>query len=187
MKKLNIVLESIKNLKTVGTIKFSGPKLVRKVVEPIDFTTAKNIVEFGTGDGCITRALLKKMSADAKLISFEINEKFLPLIQDLKDPRFTFIGDSAANLEKHCDDAGMEKVDVVVSSIPISLLSKEMTKEIMNAVVNRLKPNGIYVQLQYSLVSKKVYEASFQKVDFNFIPLAVPPAFVYVCSNGAAA
>lgn len=187
MKKFNVVLESIKNLKTVGTLKFSGPKLVRKMVEPIDFKLAKNIVEFGTGDGCITRALLKKMRSDAKLISFEINEKFLPLIADVKDPRFTFISDSAANLEKHCDANGMNKVDVVISSIPISLLSKELTQEVMDAVVNRLKPNGIFVQLQYSLVSKKVYEATFQKVDFNFIPLAVPPAFVYVCSNEAAA
>lgn len=187
MKKIKVVLESIKNLKTVGTLKFSGPKLVRKVVEPIDFSSAKNIVEFGTGDGCITRALLKKMKSDSKLISFEINEKFFPLIEDLKDPRFTFINDSAANLKKHCDDLGMDQVDVVVSSIPISLLSKEMTKEIMDAVVSKLRPNGIFIQLQYSLVSKKVYEASFHNVDFNFIPLAVPPAFVYVCSNEAAA
>jgi len=187
MKKINVVLESIKNLKTVGTIKFSGKKLVRKVLEPVDFSSAKNIVEFGTGDGCITREIIKKMRKDAKLISFEINEKFFPLIKDLNDPRFTFVNDSAANLIKHCNDNGIEKVDVVISSIPISLLSKQITQEVMDAVVNKLKPNGIFVQLQYSLVSKKIYESKFQNVDFNFVPLAVPPAFVYVCSNEVAA
>jgi len=187
MKKIAVVLESLKNLKTVGTIKFSGPKLVRKVLEPIDFSSAKNIVEFGTGDGCMTRELLKRMNKDARLISFEINEKFLELNKDIKDPRFNLINDSATKLQDYCNEHKMDKLDVVVSSIPISLLSKSDTNKIMRAMVERLGPNGMYIQLQYSLVSKKIYEANFSEVKYRFVPISVPPAFVYVCSNEVAA
>ena len=160
---------------------------MNKVLEPIDFSKVKNIVEFGTGDACITREILSRMSSDAKLISFEINDKFYEMNKGLKDPRFSLIHDSATELHKHCDENGMEQLDVVVSSIPVSLISKEDTAKIMQAMVDRLGPNGIYVQLQYSLVSKKVYEANFKQVKYSFMPISVPPAFVYVCSNGAAA
>lgn len=187
MKKIGHFLESIKNLKTVGTLKFSGPKIVNKILEPVDFSTARNIVEFGTGDACITKEILQRMSPDAKLISFEINDKFYEMNKGMKDPRFSLIHDSAAELDKYCDEHEMEELDVVISSIPVSLISKEDTAKIMEAMVGRLKPNGIYVQLQYSLVSKKVYEANFEKVDYSFMPISVPPAFVYVCSNGAVA
>lgn len=186
MKKMALLLESIKNLKTVGTVKFSSPRLVKNVIKPIDFKHAKTIVEFGTGDGSITRGLLNNMSKDAKLFSFEINDKFYELNKDNSDPRFHLIHDSATELERHLSQSGVENVDVVVSSIPISLLSKEDTQVIMSAINECLGPNGIYVQLQYSLVSKKIYEAAFERVNYDFFPLSLPPAFVYVCHPQAA-
>lgn len=186
MKKMAMLIESIKNLKTVGTVKFSSPRLVKNVIKPIDFSKAKTIVEFGTGDGSITKGLLDSMRKDAKLFSFEINEKFYDLNKDNKDPRFHLIHDSATELEKHLSSSGIDKVDVVVSSIPISLLSKEDTQLIMAAINECLGPNGIYVQLQYSLVSKKIYEAAFSRVNYDFFPMSLPPAFVYVCHPQAA-
>lgn len=186
MKKMAMLIESIKNLKTVGTVKFSSPRLVKKIIRPIDFSQARTIVEFGTGDGSITKGLLANMHKDAKLFSFEINDKFYELNKGNTDPRFNLIHDSATELEKHLNSSGVDKVDVIVSSIPISLLSKEDTQQIMTAVNECLGENGIYVQLQYSLVSKKIYEAAFKRVKYDFIPLCLPPAFVYVCHPEAA-
>jgi phospholipid N-methyltransferase len=44
-----------------------------------------------------------------------------------------------------------------------------------------LKPEGVYVQFQYALKSKKLMEKHFSKVSISFTPFNLPPAFVYAC------
>ena len=46
------------------------------MLEPINFSNAKCIVEFGPGTGSITKELLNKMPKDALLLVFEINKEF---------------------------------------------------------------------------------------------------------------
>mgnify|MGYP000483529453 CR=1 FL=1 len=45
------------------------------MLEDIDFSKTLTIVEFGPGNGSLTKDLLTNLSSDSQLISFEINEK----------------------------------------------------------------------------------------------------------------
>ena len=95
MKKIDFFKESIKNIKSVGTITRSSKFLCRGMIKPVNFDQADVIVELGAGDGVITEHILKKMKKDAKLLSFEVNEKFCDQIRKIKDDRLIIVEDSA--------------------------------------------------------------------------------------------
>ena len=86
-----MITDSIKlmrNIKTTGTITPSSRVLIKHLLSPVDFATARCIVELGPGNGCITRALLQHMRADSNLLCFELNPEFATrLSKHISDPR----------------------------------------------------------------------------------------------------
>src|SRR5687767_2251580 len=100
--------ESLRTMRVTGTITPSWEFLVRKMAEPINFEEADCIIEFGAGEGVITRHLLKQMRHDAKLLSFEVNPKFFESIEAIKDPRLIPIFDSAEKAPQYLKEAGFE-------------------------------------------------------------------------------
>lgn len=186
MNNIDIFLESVKNLQTVGTLAFSSKHLVKKMVEPIRFAEARCIIELGTGNGCITRALLRRMKADTQLLSFEINDNFHRMTAaQLHDPRLRLINDSAENMLPYIYESGFLYADYIVSSVPLVSLPKQIEENILNSVLSTLKPKGLFVQFSYSTILLKKIEQTFGKknVKVNFTPLNFPPAFIYVCKH----
>lgn len=154
------------------------------MVEPIDFESAECIVEFGAGDGVITRELLKNMRPDCKLISFEVNEKFYEGLKSIKDERFISVFDSAEKVVEYVEKAGYSHADYVVSGLPLAIFPKELTDRILSGAIEALEPGGLYIQFQYSLTSLRMLRKRFETVEYRFVPINLPPAFVYVCEKG---
>jgi len=168
--------ESVKNLKTVGTITRSSDYLCKRMIKHVDFESARIIVELGAGDGVITKHILRSMSENAKLIVFEVNSSFCDELRKIEDNRLLVVEDSAENMEKYVGN----KVDFFVSAIPFVMLPKELTHSILNICKNVLASRGKFIQVHYSLVTKSIYKKIFGNVKVNFVPLNVPPAFVLV-------
>ncbi|MEZ4888198.1 MAG: hypothetical protein R3E32_25945 [Chitinophagales bacterium] len=181
MNQILLIIEALKNIKTVGTVTFSSKALVKKMIAPIDFTTAKCIVELGAGNACITKGLLNNMGKDTKLLSFEINDRFYQLMKEIGDSRLYPIHDSAEHLEAYLDEYGFEQADYVISALPLVWLSDELNEKILRAVQKRLKPGGIFVQLSYKRNTYKKFEEYFGKVDTRFCLWNLPPGFVFAC------
>ncbi len=180
MDKIDFLKESLRNLKTVGTVTRSSPFLCKGMIKPIDFESAKVIVELGGGDGVVTKHILAAMRPDAKLLTFEVNEQFCVKIRQIKDDRLVVIEDSAEHLEIHLSHHGFESVDHVISAIPFVSLPDELCYTIVRTCKKVLPLNGLFVQIHYSLVMKKIYKNVFGNVDVSFVPLNLPPAFVLV-------
>ncbi len=172
--------ESIKNIKTVGTITRSSKFLCRGMVKHVDFENAKTIVELGAGDGVITKHILKSMKKDAILLSFEVNKKFCDKLRSINDKRLVVIEDSAENLSKYIKEQNVEHVEFIVSAIPFVALPDELGLSIVNECHKYLKFGGSFIQVHYSLLAKKLYQKVFGNVDINFVPINIPPAFVLV-------
>ena len=180
MKKLEFFKESLKDLKTVGTFTRSSKFLCKGMIKHIDFSDAKLIVELGAGDGVITKFILDEMEPDAKLLVFEVNERFCEVLRGIDDDRLIIAQDSAENIGSHVERLGFEKVDAIISAIPFVALPKELGYSIVRECHRCMKKGGMYIQVHYSLLTKKLYETVFGNVDINWIPLNVPPAFVLV-------
>jgi phospholipid N-methyltransferase len=167
----------------VGAVAPSSKFLVKKMIDPIDFSQVKCIVEFGPGIGTITTELLSRMPEDALLIVFEINKEFCMKLREINDRRIVIISDTAENLESYLSDYNIEKVDYIVSSLPFTMIPNKVVRNILKIAKSVIKPTGAFIQYQYSLNCYNRLKNTFKKVDLNFTPINLPPAFIFTCSN----
>lgn len=181
MTRLDFFVEGIRNIKTTGTITRSSRFVCRKLIEGIDFESARCIVELGGGDGVVTKHILKNMKSHTKLITFEVLPKFCDLLRGFNDDRLIVAEDSAENIQKWLNDNGFEKADYVVSTLPFVNIPEDVGTRILNAAKDNLKTDGVFSQLNYTLLTRDLYQSIFGNVDFDFIMRNIPPAFILKC------
>lgn len=174
-------IESLKNIRTVGTVTRSSRFLCQSVVRHADLKKAHVVVELGAGDGVMTRHLLKAMSKDSYLISFEINKVFCERLSKINDSRLIIINDSAETLAQVIESRGLDKVDVVVSALPFSVFPEDLTKAIVGQCHALMRAGCRFVQIHYSLKTKEIYRNIFGNVGSAFEVRNIPPAYVLYC------
>ena len=178
--------ESIKSMKTSGSIRPSSKYLIKKCLQHVDFAQAKVILEFGVGDGCITEEILKKVNPGCRIIALEINENLC----DYSRERFK----EHKNLELHCASAfdfdellkelGVDNVDYIISSLPLSLFKQAEIEGLFEKVPNFLSEEGAYIQYQYTLGKYVYLKKVFEKVSIDFTLRNTPPALIFTCTTG---
>lgn len=164
------VLESIRHPRQVGTITQSSKFLARKMVKEMNGTL--NVVEFGSGTGAVTLEILRHLPRNGRLICFEINSKFCKSLEAIEDSRLTVINDDAQNCENYVD-----RLDCVISGLPLNLFNR--TKR--DKIITLSSKSKLYIQFQYTPFLLKQMKHHFKDVKIKFVPLNVPPAFLYVC------
>ncbi|MEO0776514.1 MAG: methyltransferase [Bacteroidota bacterium] len=181
MSTIEFFREGIKNLKTVGTITRSSKFVCKEMTSFIDFSTAKVIVELGAGDGVITKHILRAMRPDAKLVAFEVNAAFCDILREIPDDRLIVAQDSAEKIGEYlrANQLG-DQADFILSAIPFVTLPDDLSYRIVETSRDHLAEGGLYIQLHYSTLVKKMYKRVFGNVDVNFVPINIPPAFVLV-------
>ncbi len=183
METFDFLKESVRNLKTIGTITRSSKYLCEGMIKHVDFSGEIIIVELGAGDGAITKHILNKMDKSSKLFAFEVNEKFVSALQKINDERLIIINDSAENLEHHLLVNNIAQIDYVISAIPFVLLPDKLAFDIIENCKKKLIKGGLFIQVHYSLLQRKIYKKIFGNLDINFVPFNIPPAFVFVSQN----
>lgn len=187
MAKRNFIKQFFKDKKMVGAVSPSTRFLGEKMLQNIDFNSAKLIIELGPGTGVFTDEIIKRMASDAILLVFELNDNFYEsLAERIKDPRVKIFHESAEFIQKYITEEQGEntKADVVVSSLPLMVFPESLRNSVVDASFNCLKQKGKYVQFQYSLQSKKLLESKYKDVSISFTIKNFPPAFVYTCNKG---
>jgi phospholipid N-methyltransferase len=182
--KRSFIKQFWKEKKMVGAMAPSSRFLAQKMLENIDFSQAKVLIELGPGTGVFTDKILEKMSPDAMLLIFELNDNFCNALKKrISDKRAVIIHDSAEKIEHYLSEYNLDKADVVISSLPLANFPQELRQAILDASHRSLKSVGKYIQFQYSLQSKKHIKNTFNDVSIDFTPLNFPPAFVYTCKK----
>lgn len=128
---------------SVASIAPTAPFNARQIVSSIDFAKARILIEYGPGDGALTRYLLEKMHPDARLVIIETNDHFVAALQSrFSDPRLTIVHDSAENAGDICRHLGISSADYIVSGIPYSLISDSARDDIMRESARLLAKDG---------------------------------------------
>lgn len=177
--------ESLRSFKTTGTIMPSSRYLIKRMLNNIDYNSADVIVEYGPGNGIITNYLLKKMHQNAKLICFEINDEFYNHLTKINDDRLIVIKQSAEDIVAILKEHQINQADYFVSSLPLTMIPKEIAINILCLSKKMLKNNGFFIQYQYSVNFLKIFKQIFgeNNVLLSFEILNLPPAFIYKCRN----
>ena len=181
MNKITFFKESVRNIRTTGSVIRSSKYLCDGMLKPIDFSQARVIVELGAGDGVMTRQILAHMQPDATLLCFEINPIFCETLRKIEDPRFVLIEDSAEYLDNYLQKKNLPRADYVVSGIPFIALPNDLSYRIVRSAFKGLKIGGTYIQFHYATILKRMYQTIFGNLAIRFIALNFPPAFVMVC------
>ena len=136
--------------KEVGSIIPSSRFMERRLVRTADLTNARLAVELGPGTGGTTRALLRNMAPDAKLLVIEINPDFVKLLRrTIDDPRLIVHHGSATEIPSILDKHGLGAPDVILSGIPFSTMEESLGTAILCSVRDSLSPTGRFVAYQF--------------------------------------
>ncbi|MBI4159632.1 methyltransferase domain-containing protein [Candidatus Wolfebacteria bacterium] len=175
--------ESVKNFNTFGTFLPSSFFAARELTSRVNFDTARVIVEFGGGSGSITKEILKRMRSDARLVSFESNTSLADVLREIPDDRLIVVHGMAQDFLVELTRRKIERIDSIVSTLPLSLFSPEERKKILEDIHDVLEPGSVYAQMQYSFILREEVKRVFPKMRISFNPLNVPPAFFYICER----
>ncbi|MBI2647242.1 methyltransferase domain-containing protein [Candidatus Woesearchaeota archaeon] len=174
----------VKYPKEIGSVVPSSRFLINKIIKNINFESAKCIVEYGPGTGCITSALLKEARQDTKIFCFEINERFCRyLSKKINDRRLVIINDSAENIKNYLKKYKITKVDYVISGLPFSTLNVPKRHLILQETKDTLNDKGKFVIYQFLYTFHKYINNYFSKITTRFVPLNIPPCFVCTCEK----
>jgi phospholipid N-methyltransferase len=172
MRFVKFISEFLRHPKQVGAVAESSPFLARKMAQQMNGAT--NVVEFGPGTGSVTKEILRHLPQNGKLTCFEINSNFCERLKSIKDSRLKVVNDDVQNCGKY-----VEESDCVLSSLPLATFNKSKREKII-ALSTRSKT---YIQFQYNPFLKPKLKRYFHDVKMKFVPLNIPPAFVYISRN----
>jgi len=177
---MQLPTELIKNFKTAGAVTHSSSRLVKRIIDNIDFENTKYLIELGPGNGSITVELLNHMKNDANLWAFEINKAFCELLESIGDRRMKVINESAEYLTKFINPQMVPGKKYIVSSIPFGILPEAQCDRIMEEIDSISDKDTVFIQYSYSFTQYRRFRKYFPKLKTQFELINIPPAFVFV-------
>ncbi len=179
LSKLKFFVKSILHFSQVGTITQSGKKLSYKAASLLPYNKSITVVELGSGDGAITRAILHRISSDSNLIAIELNKEFCKALQNINDPRLIIENASVEEIDQILERHLIKQIDHVVSAIPFVIFSREKAKKIIYGVKRHIKSKGKWLQIHYATTILGLYKEIFGNVKKHRVFQNIPPAYVF--------
>ncbi len=178
----------------VASIIPSSKALVRKVIGKMDFAQPRVIAEFGPGEGCHTREMVRLMHPDSHLLLFELDRELASHLQrDFHaESRVTVLNTDAAALPQALAERGLKHCDYIVSGIPFSLLEPEKKRGLLRTVFDSLAPHDDAAFIIYQITNElrdRGHCAHFPRAESEYCLANIPPNFVtkfFKTANGHA-
>ena len=173
--------------KEIGAVAESSDGLAELITDCASVETAKVVLELGPGTGVFTEKILQKMSDEAVFFALEVNPRFVEATKR-RCPQGRVYHDTAVNARKYMDELGVTHCDAIVSGLPWASFSDELQDEILDAVLDVLKPGGTFATFAYLRGDKTEPGQQFRRKlhdRFSDVELSrtvwknIPPAFVY--------
>jgi phospholipid N-methyltransferase len=175
--------------RVVGAVWPSSQRLARRMVEWIDWSAVRTVVEYGPGTGVFTEHIRERMQPGTKFLAIEINPEFAELIRS-RYPDVRLYQDSVENVRSICDQERIDHVDAIISGLPWASFSSEQQSRFLGATLSALRPGGLFATFAYlqGLLMpsgrrfRRQLRPQFSHVGTSStVWMNVPPAFVYRC------
>jgi phosphatidylethanolamine/phosphatidyl-N-methylethanolamine N-methyltransferase len=157
----------------------SSRGMVKRVLERMDFERARVFVEFGGGEGCYTRQIVRRMAPEAKLLVFELDPHLAEHLrqQFRDDPRVLVYQSDAALFRDELHTLGLKHADYVISGIPFSYIEPKAKKVILHSVHDGLSRDGMFIVYQVSM-ELKGHARMFPGCEVEYFLANIPPMFI---------
>ncbi|MCC6933813.1 MAG: methyltransferase domain-containing protein [Deltaproteobacteria bacterium] len=170
----------------VGALAPSSKVLAKAMISGLEWSKYKAVLEYGSGTGAITAAILAKLSPKATFVAIEASKSFEKHFQS-KFPSVKLHIDSVANVETICRQENIGKADCIISSLPWAIFSKEEQTQFLQATANVMAKDGVFTTFAYlqSLATPgerrflSILKDTFQEVELmELVWRNIPPAVV---------
>ena len=168
----------------VGSVIPSSRFLERRLVELTAAPRARLVIELGPGTGGTTRALLRALPPEAKLLAIEIDPRFAAILREHRDPRLIVHEGSAEALGDALHAHGLGAPDVVVSGIPFSTMEPALGRRIAGAIFDVLPGGGRFVAYQVRDRVHDVARPFFGRARVEVELRNIPPMRIYSWCKG---
>ncbi len=179
----------LRSPRSIGAVMPSSPALARAMLAPIDFPSARAIVEFGPGTGAFTREIVTRLAPGCRYLGIELNHRFVHELTRAF-PRLDFVQGSVADLGEILAEQRIGAVDAIVCGLPWATLPVSLQDTVFSAMRTALRPQAVFVTFGYlqSLVLPGA-QALRRRLRREFAHVTqtspiwgnVPPAFAYIC------
>ena len=115
------------------------------------------------------------------ILIIDWNERNKILKEKINDERVILINDSAEKIGFYIKNQKKNKVDYIISALPLSLIPIDIKNSIIQNSIEYLKIDGQYVQFQYTPYDYRRLKRYFNKVKLSLTFTNFPPAFLYRC------
>lgn len=177
-KRFNFVRTALFDFR-VAAIASSSKYVVKKVSEALPFNL-NCIVEYGPGNGIMTKALLKHLSPAGKYLAIEANKNFFDGLKQIGDKRLIPEYGLAQNVGKFISTHKLGSADAIVSSIPFTLLTKQERYDLLKTTHEILAPKGEFIVFhQYSTFPLKELRQHFREVKIRYELRNLFPCFIF--------
>jgi len=158
----------------------------------MDFSRSRVIAEFGPGEGCHTREMLRRMDRNSHLLLFELDPELAEHLQKHfhSEKRVTVLHADANSLPQALVTRGLTQCDYVVSGIPFSLLEAEKKRTLLRSTFDSLAPHDHSAFIIYQVTNElkdRGHCSHFPRVESEYCLVNIPPMFVtkfYRTANG---
>ena len=127
----------LKNPFRTGSLLPSSETLAKEIVSHVDFTKNKTIVEFGPGTGSVTSEVLKLITDKHLFFTMELNSELVVELNQ-RFPKLIVYNDTAVTIEKYLRLHKIKYADIIISSIPVTLLKENEQREILDCIIKNL-------------------------------------------------
>ncbi|WP_311519024.1 class I SAM-dependent methyltransferase [Paenibacillus albidus] len=157
----------------------SSGKLAAAMLKPIPWERTRAVAELGAGTGTITKHIRAAAGADTRVILFE-KDPYLRRKLKGNFMNYTCYPDCSCLLHSLRQE-GVQSLDCIISGLPFFNFPQEVRDRLIAEIVASLKEEGLFIAFQYSQQMKRQLNEHFDILDIRFVPMNLPPAFVYVC------
>ncbi len=183
---MNVFLrEGLKNYGEVGAWVPSSRYIIRRITDAL-LPADRFIVEYGAGDGVVTKTLLQRLPADGQVVAVEINSELASELARIEDSRLHIVQDDARTVSRRLTSLGLPRIDAFICGVPLStraLLHPEiraMQAEIIANSAAALAPGGRFIFYQHTPVAIPTLKKFFSDVEWTFEPRNFLPYIVMV-------
>ncbi|SDY07204.1 Phospholipid N-methyltransferase [Saccharopolyspora shandongensis] len=173
----------------VGAVAPSSPNLAREMAAVVPTSGNPVVVELGPGTGALSGAIAERLPAGGRQVAIELDAGMVEYLGS-ELPWLEVIQGDAARLGDLLADAGIDKVDAVVSGLPWSIFPAKLQHDILGQVGAVLAPGGAFTTFAYVHALGMAGARQFRRrLDLSFDEVLtsrtvwrnVPPARIYVC------
>lgn len=168
----------------IGSVTPSSGFLARKMLESVPWHEVGAMAELGSGTGAITKYIPYYAGRTTQVLLFEADGAMRQKTAELY-PQFSCYSDTG-ELQLALQKEAIDRLDCIVSGLPFFNFTQAMRNRLMEQILGALKERGWFIAFQYSQQMKKQLSEHFEIVAIKWVPLNIPPAFVYVCRKKTA-